>query len=298
MVSALLLGVGAGVGLWAVAVWLFPPAPGLAAVLARTNPATPPTPQAPETDTKGWATRIGRMFVGPLAALGLPGHRVTADLAVTGRSISQHLAEKAALAVLGFLLPGLIGVALTLVGLGLGVEVPLIGGLASAAAGFVAPDLRARRRAATLRAEFTHALSAYLDLVWITLAGGAGIDSAIHDAVGIGHGWAFTRIRRALEHARLTRTTPWTRLQDLGTELGIAELSELAASASLAGSEGSRIRASLAAKATALRTHQITDAEAAAQAATERMSLPVVVMLLGFLIFIAFPAITQALNGL
>jgi hypothetical protein len=75
-------------------------------------------------------------------------------------------------------------------------------------------------------------------------------------------------------------------------------LSELAASVSLAGTEGAKVRASLAAKAAALRTHQITDAEADAQAATERMSLPVMALFLGFLVFIGFPALTQVLNGL
>ena len=53
----------------------------------------------------------------------------------------------------------------------------------------------------------------------------------------------------------------------------------LAASVSLAGTEGAKVRQSLAAKAAALRTHQLTDAEGSAQAATERMSLPVVLLM-------------------
>jgi hypothetical protein len=66
----------------------------------------------------------------------------------------------------------------------------------------------------------------------------------------------------------------------------------------LAGTEGAKVRTSLAAKASALRTHQITDAESDAQAANERMSLPVMLLFLGFLAFIGFPALTQVLNGL
>ena len=67
----------------------------------------------------------------------------------------------------------------------------------------------------------------------------------------------------------------------------------LAASVSLAGSHGARIRASLAAKADTLRGHQVAETEAAAEAATERMTVPVAVLLFGFLVFIAWPAINQ-----
>ncbi|MEV6445141.1 hypothetical protein [Amycolatopsis sp. NPDC051716] len=93
----------------------------------------------------------------------------------------------------------------------------------------------------------------------------------------------------ALDAAQLTRTTPWSTLRRLGEELDITELAELAASISLAGTEGAKIRTSLAAKAKALRTHLVADAEADAQAATERMALPVTLLFLGFLGFIAYP---------
>jgi tight adherence protein C len=192
----------------------------------------------------------------------------------------------------------LLTVVLTVAGLGPGFEFPIIAGLVLAAVGFVLPDLQARFEAAKLRTGFRHALSAYLDLVWITLAGGAGVDSALGDSVTIGRGWAFEQIRRALDTARLTRTTPWATLRRLGEELDVTELAELAATVSLAGTEGAKVRTSLAAKAGALRTHQITEAEGDAQAATERMSLPVMALFLGFLVFIAYPALTQVLNGL
>ncbi|MEC3978890.1 secretion system protein [Amycolatopsis sp. H20-H5] len=297
MVTALGLGAGLGIGLWALAVWLFPPRPALRAVLARTT--TPPAPPSIlATDDTGWAAKLGRPFISSLRALGLPGERLSRDLAVIGRAPSVHLAEKAILAVAGLLAPTVLQLLLALVDLSLGIEVPIIAGLVLAAAGFVLPDLQARSDATKLRTGFRHALSAYLDLVWITLAGGAGVDSALNNSVAIGRGWAFNQIRRALDTARLTRTTPWATLRQLGEELDVTELAELAASVSLAGTEGARVRASLAAKAGALRTHQITDAEGDAQAATERMSLPVMTLFLGFLTFIAYPALTSVLNGL
>lgn len=297
MITALVLGVGLGVGMWALAVWLFPPRPSLSAVLARTTTAPAPTPILATEDT-GWAAKLGRPFIAPLRALGLPGERLSRDLMVTGRSISTHLAEKATLTIAGLLAPVLLQLLLTVADLSLEIECPIVAGLVLAVAGFVLPDLQARSDAAKLRTGFRHALSAYLDLVWITLAGGAGVDSALNDSATIGRGWAFEQIRRALDTARLTRATPWATLRQLGEELDVTELAELAASVSLAGTEGAKVRTSLAAKAGALRTHQITDAEGDATAATERMSLPVMLLFLGFLAFIAYPALTQVLAGL
>lgn len=297
MITALVLGTGLGVGLWALAVWLFPPRPGLGAVLARTTTPPAPTPILATEDT-GWAAKLGRPFIAPLRSLGLPGARLSRDLAVIGRPVSTHLAEKASLAIAGLLAPVLLQLLLTMADLSLGIEFPLVAGLVLAVTGFVLPDLQARSDAAKLRSGFRHALSAYLDLVWITLAGGAGVDSALNDSVAIGRGWAFEQVRRALDTARLTRRTPWATLRQLGEELDVTELAELAASVSLAGTEGAKVRTSLAAKAGALRTHQITDAEGDATAATERMSLPVMLLFLGFLAFIAYPALTQVLAGL
>jgi tight adherence protein C len=297
VITALVLGVGLGVGLWALAVWLFPPRPALGAVLARTTTPPAPTPILATEDT-GWAAKLGRPFIALLRSLGLPGERLAGDLAVIGRPVSTHLAEKATLAIAGLLAPLLLQLLLTLADLSLGIEFPIVTGLVLAVTGFVLPDLQARSDAAKLRTGFRHALSAYLDLVWITLAGGAGVDSALNDSVAIGRGWAFEQIRRALDTARLTRSTPWATLRQLGEELDVTELAELAASVSLAGTEGAKVRTSLAAKAGALRTHQITDAEGDATAATERMSLPVMLLFLGFLAFIAYPALTQVLSGL
>ncbi|SFB63081.1 Type II secretion system (T2SS), protein F [Amycolatopsis marina] len=297
MIPALAFGTGAGLGLWLLLTWALPPAPALSDRLAKIDTRPPATPIVLAADA-AWVTTWGRMFVPGLRKLGLPGATIHADLRVIGRGIDTHLASQALLAVAGLLAPWLLQALLALGGLSLSVEVPLLAGLMLAALGFLTPDLDVRAKASRARREFRDALSAFLDLVWITLAGGAGVEAALGDAAAVGAGPAFDKIRRALDTAQLTRTTPWNTLRRLGEELDITELSELAASISLAGTEGARVRASLAAKAQALRTHQITAAEADAQAATERMALPVTVLFVGFLGFIAYPAVVQVLNGL
>ncbi|WP_432850664.1 type II secretion system F family protein [Amycolatopsis sp. CA-161197] len=296
MIPALLLGTGTGGGLWLLLIWAFPPRPALGERLAQLVPS----PAAPITTTRdaAWVRRWGRPVVHLLRALGLPRAPIETDLRVLGRGADTHLATKGLLAFAGLLAPWLLHALLAAAGVALGTEVSLAGGMVLAALGFCLPDLVVRAKAARCRREFRAALSAYLDLVWITLAGGAGVEAALIDAVTVGHGPAFGKIRHALHAAQLTRTTPWAALRRLGEELDITELAELAASLSLAGTEGARIRVSLAAKAKALRTHQLTDAEGDAQAATERMALPVALLFLGFLTFIAYPAVLQVLNGL
>ena len=299
----LALGLGCGTGLWALAVWLFPPPPTLGTLLDR---VTSPPPTASTTATTSaasaflgvrrgrWEHRLGA----PWQALGLPEPALVADLALLERATATHLAAKTVAAVTGLLAPALVVGVFALLGGDPGVAVPAAVSLAAAVTGFFVPDVLVRARAQRLRAEFRHGLSAYLDLTWITLAGGAGVDSAVRDAAAVGHGWVFARLRAALDAAHLTRTTPWTSLRRLGEDTGVTELAELAASVSLAGTEGARVRASLAAKAHALRTHELTRSEGDAHAATERLALPVTVLFLGFLIFIGYPAVTLVLAGL
>lgn len=298
MITPLLLGAGFGVGLWALIVWAVPPRPGLGALLAGLR-ERPPAPTPITTPSPGgWAVRLGRPFVPILAAAGLPNPRLRKDLAVTGRSVSQHLADKATLTLAGLFLPLFVQAGLTVVGFPLPWSLPLIACLVVGVGGFLVPDLAVRQEAARRRADFRLALSAYLNLIRVTLAGGAGVEGALSDAARVGDGWAFGQLRRAVSTARLTRTTPWKTLRQLGEELDVRELVELSASVSLAGTEGARVRASLAAKASALRTHELTDAEGQAQAATERMSVPVIVLFTGFLFFIGYPALANVLGGL
>ncbi|UOZ03401.1 type II secretion system F family protein [Amycolatopsis sp. WQ 127309] len=291
MIAVILVGIGTGLGLWLVLTWAILPQPTLRGRLAETAPLT-------EVTDATWATALARPVLPGLRALGLPGEILERDLRVLGRGADAHVAVKVVLCCTGLLAPLLLQGLLALGDLQFGVELPFVVAILLAIAGFLVPDLEVRAKAGRARAEFRAALSAFLDLVWITLAGGAGVESALLAAADVGHGPAFIQLRRALDAAQLTRTTPWATLRRLGEELDIAELAELAASLALAGTEGAKIRASLSAKAGALRTHLVADAEAEAQAATERMALPVTLLFLGFLGFIAYPAVTQVLNGL
>jgi Flp pilus assembly protein TadB len=165
-------------------------------------------------------------------------------------------------------------------------------------AGALLPNVTLRGEATRRRRSFNHALSAFLDLVAVNLAAGRGVEGALDTASEAGNGWAFTELRQALYRAKVMGETPWTGLDRLGDALGITDLRELAASVSLAGDSGAKVRTSLSARARALRVKGLADVEEAAQAASERMSLPVILLLCGFVAFIGYPAIVRVLEGI
>ncbi|GAA1119144.1 type II secretion system F family protein [Kitasatospora arboriphila] len=293
---ALLLGGGFGAGAWLWWTGLRPPRPTLAEALNRR--AAPVRPRrAPLPRGAGWAARAGAPLVPALLLCRLPGTRLAADLRTLGIPAERHLAEKAGAAMAGLLIPW--GPALLTAAAGsTGFAFPAWTALLLAALLFCTPDLAVRRKAERYRAEMRQALSAFLDLVVVALSGGAGVEQALADAASAGQGPAFTALRGALREAEVTRTAPWGPLGRLGERTGVAELPELAATVALAGSEGAKVKASLTSKAATLRGHLLAEAEAEAAGATERMSLPVVTLFAGFLLFIGYPALTHALTGL
>jgi Flp pilus assembly protein TadB len=232
-----------------------------------------------------------RILAAPLRAAGLPRARMREDLAVLDRPVATHLAEQALAILAGLLLPP---VALAVVdsdGAAFGATAPLWASLVGAVGGWWLTEHNVRAEADRRRDELRYALSAVLDLVVIALAGGAGIEQALDDACADSHGWAAAQLNRAVANARLLRIPPWQALGDLGAQTGVVELEELAATMHLAGTEGARIRTSLAVRADTMRTHQAAAMEAQANSATERMSMPVMVLAAGYLLFLLYPAI-------
>ncbi|WP_433418771.1 type II secretion system F family protein [Microtetraspora malaysiensis] len=293
MAVSLLLGAGIGLGLVLVASGLWPARLTLAQEFLRLHHASP----VEETAEEGWTGRLGRPLARSLTSRGLPGAAVRRDLAVCGKNLDRYLGEKAGCALVFALLGPAVYAVMVLADIAVPWQVPAWNMLLFGALGFFVPDLALKSQAAERRREFRHTLSAFLDLVVISLAGGRGVDGALTDASQGGSGWAFVQLRATLVAATSARRTPWSALGEMGEEYGIRELSELAASVALAGTEGARVRASLVAKATSLRAHQLAEIETDAQAATERMSVVTVGLFAGFLIFLGYPAIAAVLAG-
>lgn len=287
-----LLGVGVGVGVLLTRRALVPRPPSIEAVLAGlARPGIAIDERAPSGAPA--LDRIGSTARHVVEALGYDAQRHHQELELVGRTAERHAFDKLLGAIAGLFLPNAVASALLVIGVPVPLGAVAVFSLATTAAGFLLPDFLLRDEAEKRRRAFRHTLSSYLDLVNVLLAGGAGIETALHAAADAGDGWGYQTIRAELRRARLTGQSPWDTFAQLAQRLDINELAELAASVSLAGSHGARIRASLAAKADTLRGHQVAETEAAAEAATERMTVPVAVLLFGFLVFIAYPAVVQ-----
>lgn len=154
--------------------------------------------------------------------------------------------------------------------------------------------LEARRR----RTDMNMAVAVFLDLVNVLLAGGAGIETAIVTAASVGDGWAFQEIRNTITRAQSSREQYWDALHEVGEVLSVQALQDVAQSIRLAGEHGGRIRQSLMSRADALRKNNLASVEYQAEQQTERMGIPMVVMFVGFVMFIGYPAFVSTLTAL
>lgn len=214
-----------------------------------------------------------------------------ADLTICERSLDRYVQDRCTWALIG----ALPGVVLTMMSIGgvaavVAPTVALLMVIAGAAAGWLYARVDLRSDAEKARREFRHALAAYLELVTILMAGGAGVETALFDAASAGRGAAFRHLRTAMSAAQGRREPPWRLLGELGEQLGVSDLAELHASMTLAGG-GAQVRESLGAKARGLRQRDLAQLESEAQARSETMVLPVALMFAGFLLLIGYPAI-------
>lgn len=212
------------------------------------------------------------------------------DLEVTGTSSARHATERLTCAAVAGSIPVVSYVVLGIGGVALPPALVVVTVLAGAVMGLHLPRFTLARRASAARRDFRSSLSSYLDLVSMMLAGGAGIETALVAASRVGDGPTYALITDALEVARSTRRSPWDVLSEEGRRIGVDELPELASTIKLGGEQGARMTASLVAKATSLRHKQMADIEAAANASTERMGLPMVLMFVAFLVLLGYPA--------
>ena len=138
----------------------------------------------------------------------------------------------------------------------------------------------------------------FLDLLNVLLAGGAGVETAILAAAACGDGWGFAQIRLSIARSQSSRQSYWDGLRELGASLGNESLIEVANSVQLAGEHGARIRQSLHSKAASLRQKNLARIEYEAEQRTEKMGLPIVLLFLGFLLLIGYPAFIGTIGAL
>jgi Flp pilus assembly protein TadB len=193
------------------------------------------------------------------------------------------------------LTPAMLAALLAATGVGLPLLVPAWVSLSAAAVAFLLPDVQLRQHAAAVRREFRVAVGAYLDLVAMRMASGAGLAEALGDAASVGSGPAFAHLRGALADARTDGLSPAASLGRLGEELHLPDLVDTATRLSLVDSTGAQAQASLRAQATSLRDRELSDAQGRANERSQSMLVAQVVLGLGFVVFLGYPAVAKVL---
>lgn len=283
---AAVLGAGVGAGIWMTVAALWPWRPMLASEVAELD----------ATAVVGNTLPASTSLTDGAAHLGFPGAETRADLGSLGQSLPDFMRQTARNLALGVAAGLAVGLLLTVAGIA---NPPLAIGCAIIGAFFalIITIASTHQRAEEQRTEYRRLLAAMLDLIAVSLAGGAGVETALNEAINAGYGPQADTVRTTIAKARLTRTTPWEALADLGARIGVTEYTQLAAAIGLAGTEGARVRDALTARADTMRGNRQAAIEAGEAETTEKMSLPIVELASGFLLFIILAAMATILGG-
>ena len=304
MTAAVIVFAALGASVLGLGLLLAPPRPGLLVSIGRLD-AVRPGPDTTSIPGTAWTTRqvhLGQLVNDWLARHVRPGRSPRgpagqrgADLAILDRSDELLLGRQVLTGLVGLLLLPAAALAVAPAGIHLPLPALLFGAPLSAAGLFWLPALSLHREAEDRRREFRHGLSSYLDLVAMSLAGGRGAPQALAETAALSASRPFRLLSDTVATARLSGTNPWREFGNLGRRIGVPELEELAASLTLVGDHGARVRETLAARAATLRRRALTDAEGDAAQADQSMRIAQVLLALGFLILIAYPAIAAVL---
>jgi Flp pilus assembly protein TadB len=262
--------------------------------------------QQPAPGLRDTLTRLGRSGVGPdrssgawvptlLVALADSGRRwmpSDGELRLVGRSVERHVVSMLLAATAGSVVPTVVLTMLQQAGLlGFGLFVPVAGFLAGALLGPALLHAATVEQAAAVMVDLRHQTSAYLDVVTMLLAANTGYEGALEQASRAGDGRLFVELRHRILEAGARGTSLTEALRRTGVDLGVEELEQVAATASLAATQGAPVARTLAAKCATLRAALATQQESEARLRTSRLTAPIVGMALIFMGLVIYPAL-------
>ena len=290
MTLAVLGGLSVAAGLFVLWSAMFPAPERLDVALARLGKPTPSQSAAARVRGDTLDDRLGAALArwSPVRSL---LERIRVDLRILGREPEEQALTMAVHAFVGLLWAPVVGAGAAMLGYSFSPLIPVWLSLGGALLVGLLPYRNVREEARKERAAFRHALSAFCDVAGMSMASGREVYASLFEAAATGDGPAFDEIRDALHRGHLSGDKPWDSLRALGEELGVNDLVELGATVALAGDEGAAVRDTIASRARSIRERLITETEKRASAATERMAVPGAMLMIGFLWFLAFPAL-------
>ncbi|WP_338600510.1 type II secretion system F family protein [Saccharopolyspora sp. SCSIO 74807] len=248
----------------------------------------------------GPAAGSGGAVVARLTALARRGQHPwfalpEADLDLLELAPEQYLARRLRAAALGLAAGAVLGV-LGFVAEVLPAAVAVLCALAGAATGGMLPYVQVRDAAKQRRDAYRRVLAVYLDLVAQERSAGRAATPALREAAEVSDHPLLVRIRATVTRAHRLGHTPWDALRDLGTRLRVPELVDVADLADTAA-DGAAIATSLHTKATSLRQAALSDDTTTANARSEKLTIPVALLMLAFLGLLLYPTTAALLNS-
>jgi Flp pilus assembly protein TadB len=218
---------------------------------------------------------------------------VVPDLAITGTAPETFAIKVAGYGVAMALMVPLLAIGAATAHIDVPLAVPVFGVLVLGAGGATMPFIDLHTAAERRRRHFCHSLATYASLVSMAMAGSMGWSSALEAASSVSStDWAMDEIAQALLWSQAYHRPPWEGLDRLAERFALPDLSDLSRAMAQAG-DGARIRSTLETKAASLRLGETTALEHDAQAVTQKMLLPGVLLMAGYGVLIFYPALAS-----
>ena len=243
-------------------------------------------------------TQYGHSVDGPMGSLAsvliVRSYRTSdVELCVLGRDRRDD--DRAAVVSVGscaVVVMGVASVAMSLVaGPALGSLVAVPAGVVGGLAGIVVHRRSVAAAVAAERSRIRYELSAFLDVVVMSLAADTTVDSAIDAAASSGHGRFFDAVAHALVEQRARGGSVVDALASVADAFDMAELRQTAEAVRLAVREGAPLGKTLAARCATLRGAVAAEEETEARLRTSRLTGPLVGMGVVFMAVVIYPAL-------
>lgn len=224
----------------------------------------------------------------------LLAHMPTRNLDIVGTSYAAHLTKKVTVAGALLIAPIFVSAALWVIGTPLPqitiLSVPL------ALLGWFIPDLDLAQQAAKAREEFHLTVATYIELTGMAAKSGLSPSQALEVAAESGNSWVFERLQNANLRSRFASEQPWVGLTRLAKDSDVPELTELADIMKVGAEQGSIVYESLRAKGRAQRLGILNRESIAANEATERMTIPMTLLGIVFVLILVAPSLMNLLS--
>lgn len=225
----------------------------------------------------------------------LLAHMPTRNLDIVGTSYAAHLTKKVTVAGALLIAPIFVSAALWVIGTPLPqitiLSVPL------ALLGWFIPDLDLAQQAAKAREEFHLTIATYIELTGMAAKSGLSPSQALEVAAESGNSWVFERLQNANLRSRFASEQPWVGLTRLAKDSDVPELTELADIMKVGAEQGSIVYESLRAKGRAQRLGILNRESIAANEATERMTIPMTLLGIVFVLILVAPSLMNLLSA-